>query len=157
MGSVSSPYPCLHHCCEVVGKQNGNMSLRETELTSGTNSSQSKRGNSSQEEQESEENEQNSHETDTLLPTKSLLLLPEEKILLTSNLVDDVVAVIYDVKFYAPLSALLFGIIGIFIVLNPFTSSPQRPNPMSPSEYVIHFLHLSTTLTFTFLLMIGFN
>ena len=134
------------------------MSLRETELTSGKNSSQSKRRVPTKEDQESEENEQNSHETDTLLPTKSLLLLPEEKSLLTSNLVDDVVAVFYDVKFYAPLSALLFGIIGIFIVLNPFTSSPQRPNPMSPSEYVNHhFLHLSTILTFTSLLMIGFD
>jgi hypothetical protein len=30
----------------------------------------------------------------------------------------------------------LFGVIGMLIVLNPLASSPQRPNPMSQSEYV---------------------
>jgi hypothetical protein len=111
--------------------------LRETELTSGRNTSKRKENAQTiHEGEDHEEDDLNLNETDTLLPAKSLLLLPEEKKLLTSNFVDDVYAVFYDVKFYAPLSALLFGVIGILIVLNPLASSPQRPNPMSQSEYV---------------------
>jgi hypothetical protein len=143
-------------CWELVGARETEMSRtskidhRETELTSGRNSSKRK-GKVQEQEGENEEDELNLNETDTLLPSKSLLLLPEEKKLLTSSLVDDIYAVFYDVKFFAPLSALLFGVLGILIVLDPFTSSPQRPNPMSQTEYV-SYLFSRLYLTYHLLL-----
>lgn len=75
-------------------------------------------------------------ETDTLLPAKPLVLSPEERKLLHSTLSDDFFAIIDDVKYFAPISAILFALLGLYLALDPFTIYPKRPVPMSHEEYV---------------------
>jgi hypothetical protein len=87
---------------------------------------------------ENEDNEEND-ETETLLPSQPVVLLPEERKLLQSSLSDDLFAVFYDMRFIAPFTALLFGLIGAYLVIDPFAKIPARPSPMSHAEYVSPF------------------
>ena len=101
-----------------------------------------------------EEKEEEETESDSLLPSHPLVLTKEEKRLLSSNLEDDLFEVLKDVKYFAPLCAILFSFIGIYLALDPFTIYPTRPTPMSHDEFVSYYLFfLSFSLFFTYFLL----
>jgi hypothetical protein len=104
--------------------KNKNGKMKETELVS-------TRGDPLD---ESDDNDND--ETETLLPSQPIVLLPEERKLLQSSVSDDLLTVFHDVRFIAPFTAILFGLIGAYLVIDPFAKIATRPSPMSHTEYV---------------------
>jgi hypothetical protein len=107
-----------------LDQQNKNGKMKETELVS-------TRGDPLD---ESDDNDND--ETETLLPSQPIVLLPEERKLLQSSVSDDLLTVFHDVRFIAPFTAILFGLIGAYLVIDPFAKIATRPSPMSHTEYV---------------------
>lgn len=114
---------------------------KETELISRKEEKKEENKENKEEENENEENE-NEGENESLLPLKPLILTIEEKKLLNSTLEDDLYEVLKDVKYFAPLSAILFSLIGIYFALDPFTAYPKRPTPMTHDEFVSYLKKL---------------
>lgn len=77
----------------------------------------------------------NSLETDTLLPPSNELSENDLKILKSSPF-EDFCGATADAKALAPLSAVLFALIGIYIALDPFGNHVRQAKPMTADEFV---------------------
>jgi hypothetical protein len=82
--------------------------------------------------------EEDSEEIVPLLQSKSsLTLLPNEEKILKSTLLDDILSAFSDTIFIAPIAAIIFALLGIYIALDPFNPTPKRQTPISLDELVI--------------------
>lgn len=79
-----------------------------------------------------------SNETDTLLPNNSDLT-DDELRLLKSTGFEDLCGAALDAKIWAPIGAILFALIGVYLAIDPFGDYKLPNKPLTPDQFVSEF------------------
>jgi hypothetical protein len=79
--------------------------------------------------------DEDSNETDSLIPTSSELT-EDELHLLKSSGFQDLCGAVLDARIWAPIGAVLFALIGVYIAIDPFGDYKLPDKPMSSDQFV---------------------